>query len=945
MAIELPPLSVQKKKRLLELTFLQVRSTQTISTYALPPTTRFSCAPTSSFTRAVKKSFSFSRRTYAAVSAPRKQLLCWEEYGVSSNDDKAETINLLSRNESRQDIVYLQDLSVGRKRSAEGGLLAVYADGYIRCFSSDLKEEKWEFSPPSVDAGKKDCKVVYTASTTLAMAKKALFKNRMDVVLPESMPEDDTPEDTVLFTVSRRESAFEARVFAIPAANEDSKAPRELLVLNLPGSASEKGDDASGTSVFSVHFPTATLHFLSAEKLTTYSLTSTVPSVSSSLRLTSGSPTDPSLSSLLRVAPTTVLVATPEHVSLYDTKFTSLQARVPIQLASTTGSTPVVSRSSTPAPTAGGKVQGGVFLTEYLSELDLAIGYSQNGIVAIQLSRGSKEVGRKGGLLIDSLCRGVDGLEIPTVDDGKTQKVTGGAAMKKIISKLSLEKTRLAATMVKLRKARRKDNLEKFESAFAEYVGIKITVPQAPAAQEDIAMTNGISLEASKKQLPEFTSNPANGRPLSHEFVTAVLAHIFTPSTSADGDAILTISFYPPNVIKHLAESGNLSSMLLPRNTTSTLVSSIITFDPSLRTLEWALSTITAISAPEIVFAVAAALAQKTPDDNAAAEDDDLALKVIRSEVLRLALIRLDSFPESTVIASIKSGLSGESLMALISLLRRELSVHDTGYPHMRGEIGVGIGDMGIVSSLLTTMLDSIGIGGLVLVDDADGLIAGLHEEVGDAVDAIEEAAGLKGILEEMFRHADWRRVAIERREGEKNERTPKENTERKKEKAERKKEGIKGRRKRLAIREKKADADAEQSGVMVLAEQKGTAISKSAVKKSGTARRSHKARIARADQVSRTAHVARLETRRKPQHRRQGRETQGNSISALLPLGLAPPPPSAIPGTGLTLRGLVGTGMGAEVEKRELERKRGREANYRKSLVAGVYSVESIVV
>lgn len=840
--------------------------------------------------------------------------------------------------------MYLQNLSVGRKRSAEGGLLAVYADGYIRCFSSDLKEEKWEFSPPSVDAGRKDREVVYVASTTLAMAKKALFKNRMDVVLPESMPEDDTPEDTVLFTVSRRESTFEARVFAIPAVNEDSKTPRELLVLNLPGSPSEKGDDTSGTSVFSVHFPTATLHLLSAEKLTTYSLTSTVPSVSSSLRLTSSSPTDPGLSSLIRVSPTTVLVATPEHVSLYDTKFTSLQARVPIQLASTTSSTPVVSRSSTPASTAGGKIQGGVFLTEYLSELDLAIGYSQNGIVAIQLSRGSKEAGRKGGLLIDSLCRGVDGLEIPTVDDGKTQRVTGGAAMKKIINKLSLEKTRLAVTIAKLQKARRKDNLEKFESAFAEYVGVKRTVPQAPAAQEDIAMTNGISLEASNEQLPEFTSNPANRRPLSHEFVTAVLAHIFTPTTSADGDVILTISFYPPNVIKHLAESGNLSSMLLPRNTTSTLVSCITTFDPSLRTLEWALSTITTISASEIVFAIAAALAQ-TPDDNAAAKDDDLALKVIRSEVLRLALIRLDSFPASAVIASIKSGLPGESLMALISLLRRELSVHDTDDPHMCEEVGVGIGDMGIVSSLLTTTLDSIGIGGLVLVDDADGLIAGLHEEVGDAVDAIEEAAGLKGILEEMFRHADWRRVAIERREGEKNERTPEENIERKKEKAVRKKRNVEGRRKRLDIREKKADAAAGKNGVMVLAEQKGIAISKPADKKSTTARRSHKARIARADQVSRTAHVARLEKRRKPQHRRNGRESQGNSISALLPLGLTPLPPSALPGTGPTLRGLVGTGMGAEVEKRELERKRGREANYRKSLVAGVYSVESIVV
>lgn len=855
----------------------------------------------------MKKSSSFFRRTYAAVSTPKKQLLCWEEHGVSSSDDKAEAINLLSRNnESHQDVVYLQDLSTSRKRS-EGGLIAVYADGYVRCFSSDLKEEKWEFSPPSVDTGKKDCRVVYAASTTLAMAKKALLKNRMDVVLPESTPEDNTPEGTILFTVSRREFTFETRVFTIPAINDDTKKPRELLVLNLPGSSSEKSD-ASGSSVFSVHFPTATLHFLSTEKLTTYSLTSTIPSISSSLRLTSSSPEDPAVSSLLRVSPSTVLVATNEHVSLYDTKFTSLQARVPIQLASTTTSTPTVSRSSTPASTTGGKVQGGVFLAAYLSELDLAIGYSQNGIVAIQISRGSKEEGRKSGLLIDSLCRGVDGLEIPTVDSNRARKATGGVAINEILNKLSFEKGRLTAAMKKLQEARREEDLDKFESVFAEYARIRRTVPQAPAAGEDTAMTNGdtATLETSTNTLPEFVENPGH-KTLPHKFVTAVLAHIFTPTTSADGDATLTVSFYPPNVIKYLAESGNLSSMLLPRNTTSTLVSSLTTYDSSLRTLEWALSTITALSAPEVVSAVAVALAQKTPNSG---DDDDLALKVIRSEVLRLALVRLDSFPEPVVIASLKSGLSGEGLMALVSLLRQELSVHDIDDFRAAGEVGVGIGDMGIVSSLLTTALDSIGIGGLVLVDGADGFIASLHEEVGDAVDAIEEAAGLKGILEEMFRHADWRRMAIERRGGEIIEMTSEEKTE----KAERRKWKAEGRRKRLEVREK-PEVDAGKKALVVPAPQKG---------------------------------AAHLEVRRKPHtpyKQRHGQKPQGKSVSALLPLGLAPPPPSSLPGMGLTSRGLVGSGMGAEVERREMERKRGREANYRESLVAGVYSVESIVV
>lgn len=866
---------------------------------------------------------------------PKKQLLCWDEHGVSRSDDKAEATNLVSRNnESCQDIVHLQDLSVGRKRGAGGGLLAVYADGYVRCFSPDLQEEKWEFNPPSVNGRKKDTKVVYAASTTLAMARKALLKDRMDI-LPEPISEDDTPEDTVLFTVSRCKYTFEVRIFTIPAINQNTKKPRELLVLTLPGSPSEKGS-ASDSSVFSIHFPTATLHSLSAEKLTTYSLISTIPSISSSLCLTSSSSTDPVSSSLLRVSPSTVLIATNEHVSLYDTKFTSLQARVPIQTTSTS-STPTASRSSTPASMAGGKFQGTVFLTAYLSQLDLAIGYSQNGIIAIQLSRGLKEKGRKSGLLIDSLCCGLDGLEIPKVDNSKTKKATGDATMKKILNKLSLEKTRLATTMAKLQEARREEDLKNFESAFAEYAGIKRTSLPAPAL-EDTAMVNGTNLETPNKQLPEFVAKTVH-KPLSHEFVTAVLAHIFTPSTNVDGDAILTINFYPPNVIKYLAESGNLSSMLLPRNTTSTLVSSLATFDPSLRILEWVLSTISAISAPEVVSAIAAALVKKTPGDangdggDGDDDDDGITPKLTYSKVLRLALVRLDSFPAPVVIASLNSGLSGEDLMTLISLLRRELSVHDTNNPHPDEETAVSISDIGIVSSLLTTALDSIGIGGLVLMDDTDGLIAGLYEEVGDAVGAIEEAAELKGILEEMFRHADWRRMAIERRD------TKQKSNE----------------SKRLEVRGKNPDADDGKNEVVVPAVEKDaatTSLSKPTDKEAATSRCStdihkarRKARYAHADPDSRAAINARLRTRRKLHKLLHKRNSQGNTVNALLPLGLAPPPPSSLPNMGLTWRGLVGSGMDTEAEKREMERKRGREANYRKSLVAGVYSVESIVV
>lgn len=765
-----------------------------------------------------------------------------------------------------------------------------------------------------MDTAKKDYKVVYAASTSLAMAKKALLKNRLDIALPEAAFED-SPEATILFTVARRGPTFEARLFSVPAPTT-SNPPRELLCLTLPGSAPAE-DDATGSSVFSVHFATGTLNFLSAENLTTYTLTTTTPTLTSSLHLTSPTTENPTPSSLLRIAPSTVLVATNEHVSLYDTKFSSLQARVPIQSSSTAASTPAQSRSSTPA----GRVQGGVFLTAYLPELDLAIGYSQNGIVAVQISRGgSKESRKKSGLLIDSLCRGVDGLEMPAANNRREREA--GPAMKKVLSKIASEKAKLANVITKLREARRGADLERFEAAFADYVGVKRNVLAPPA--EDTTMANTPPSEASLESnpLPEFISNNPL-KTLSNEFVTTVLSLIFEPTTTTDGTPTLTITFYPPNVIKHLADSGNLSTTLLPPHTASTLVSTLTTYDPSLRTLGWALSSVSALPTPEVVSAIAAALHPST--------DEDLALKVIRSEVLRLALIRLDAFPAVSIIAALKAGLSGEELMALITLLRKELSVRDED----EGEVGVGIGDLGIVAELLGSALDCVGVGALVVVDG--GVVEGLFEEVGEAVEVGEEAAGLKGILEEMFRHADWRRGAIKRREGENTRKEVEDKTEKRK--------GRKEKKKRLEVLEKKSETETvpkETAAAEPVEPVEETALalapSTAATRRRTDTKTPRKARLSRADPTARAAHVARLQARRKPRVP-QGRHGK-KVVSALLPLGLAPPPPS-----GLVMRGLVGSGMGAEVEKREVERKKGREANLRDSLVAGVYSVESFVV
>ncbi|KAH8146283.1 uncharacterized protein LAJ45_09725 [Morchella importuna] len=833
-----------------------VRATQVISTYALPPTTKFSCAPTSSFTRGGKKATAFGRRTYAAVSSPKREILCWEEQSVSSDDDKAEAINVLSRgSDSRSDVVYLQDL---RKRGTEGGLVAVYADGYVRCFSSDLKEQKWEFLAQTLGAAKKVA-VVFAATTTLTVAKKALLKDRLDIVLPTAVPtEEEAPEDAVLFTVTRNGSIFEARVFTIPTIGEN-KTPRELLVLPLPGTADEE------LASFSIHFPTATLDLLTTENLTTFSLSATVPAVLSSLKIASNSKDDPTPSSLLRISSSTVLVATNEDISLYDTKFTSLQARVPIQ-PSTGVNTPATSRASTPAST----VKGGVALSSYLPDLDLAVGYSQNGIAAVQLSRaGVKGDARKSGLLIDSLCRGV-GVDAPA----DVNKAGRTAAAKQIASKLSAEKTKMDAALARLKDAKKDLDLEAFESTFAEYVSIKRNMQDV-----DTTMTNGTS---ANNALPEFFAK-TTFKPLLHEFVSTIISLIFEPSGNEVGG--LKITFYPPNVVKYLAESGNLSSA--PPG----LVNALATYDPTLRSLEWALSTVSELKITEVAAAVSTAL--RAPE-----AEEDLALKVIRSEVLRLALVRLDTFPASSLIATFKSQFTGDDLAALITLLRGELSLYD--YEHDDDfdapEVAVSISDVGIASSLLTAALDTVGISGLILQDGADSLVGSLYEEVTDAVDAVEEAAGLKGILEEMFRHAEWSSPSTLKR--------------------------------RVEIRGTAPTAPPNApASIMETPKREGGKVpetpSMQLLRSAMKARGNVSVRKGASPGLLRTV----LET---------PRPSERTGSSALLPLGLSPVP--------LGRENKV-EGLPLEVGKRETDRKRARENGMRKSLVLGVYSVESMVI
>jgi hypothetical protein len=691
---------------------LQLSHTQTISSYALQATTTFACAPVSSVTKVTKSGV--SRRTYAALSEPKKQLVCWEESARGADAGEETTKQNAIDTKSKSEVVYIQDLSTFSKKkkdaeSFEGsGLLVVYADGHIQHFSEDLQTKHY-----SVIVGSKEpTTIVYAATATATTAKKSIFSNRSDIAI------SDSPENLVLFTVAKRAENYYAQAILVPVV-AGKKTPKELLSFQLPaaGDATELA-----ASTFSIHFPTGVLYKLSSTYLTTYNLTLTRPSITAAFPIKSSTGPETKPTSLLRISSSTVLVTTNDEVIIYDTKYASLQASAAI-------------KSDESDLTAG------VFLTTFISEMDLAVGYSQEGIVGVQLTR--QRAGEMGGLLIDSIGRGVNKADVFTTKKEKYEN--------HLMRRFENERARAAKVIGELRSARRSQNIAQFERVFAKYVGVKDIPEPAPVSPSgDITMADAVAIpEAKDLEIPTSTY-----KTLKLDVVKAILDLVFTASeATTEKPAHLTLAFFPPATLKYLLESGNFSTQLLPLS--HGLVPALLRYDPTLRTLQWFLTTLTSLSSSEVLAAIQLCLSPSTVIPEG---EDSVVFEIHRAEILRLSLLRLSAFPAPTVVSEFQS-LPADTLSLLIRLLENELSSLGSDDLNAKEEgKTLGVEDVRLVTELLTAAVDAMGMGGMVLQGGKE-VLEGIRENVDDALEIVEEVVELKGLLEEIFRHVDWKQV------------------------------------------------------------------------------------------------------------------------------------------------------------------------------------------
>jgi hypothetical protein len=144
-------------------------------------------------------------------------------------------------------------------------------------------------------------------------------------------------------------------------------------------------------------------------------------------------------------------------------------------------------------------------------------------------------------------------------------------------------------------------------------------------------------------------------------------------------------------------------------------------------------------------------------------EDIDCAIEAletgpINGDSLRQALTRLNNFPSSAIVQTLRKYLSQHEIALLITILRVELQrggwtaryidvgPDDSGEPSNRA--------ISVIASIISCAVDALGISGWLTTNDdsVDDLLQDLRAEISATLEGVHEATFLTGILGEFLR-------------------------------------------------------------------------------------------------------------------------------------------------------------------------------------------------
>ncbi|KAK5994438.1 hypothetical protein PT974_04912 [Cladobotryum mycophilum] len=739
-----------------------------ITSYPIPPQESFTCPPYSVRIRPSDSTDALRYTFIATKDAGSHKITVFKD--VAHRDGKT-TSTSSSQTLRTSAVKYLTCASKG-KSAAIGDLIAVCQDGEVVCLSGETLALQWTSSSKSmvqdaVATSVSNFHIEHAVSGTMAEFNEGIFKNRPEVfsALPRAL--DAEPELLVLISQSSSQQTEKRHLIILAAMTGSvSTAPdqQHLVPLDVVPITSSTEQVGAASPSYQVDVQSGALLQLQQGVLSVYDLTGAVPKLKSSVDIDGAE-------SLARLSRPFVLATSLDSIGLYNYQYRSIHSKGTLDWSE------LPTENQSPRSCQ---------LISYLRSQDLVVALVDNVLVSIQ------------------------------VEPPETTKFKCESASIEFSNQIpgTMTENYLAQYQAETEAADKllaNNELANWEEVLRTKFGMGLRQEVEMTNGENIKQE-----DSDMQELPEWSwlSEASAYDAVDRRWVIYAISQIFSVDAKSSDDVPrpeLRLILPESNVLTYLVVAGHLTlsnlrsafrDELVPEAAESKalagdLVKCLTDADLSMTLLLNYLQS-TKLGEVELLLAIKALmqsmelvsgsklalklLKNEPHEDNPDKYEmdlDDLERGIAiteqylgdesssRSRGLTLAFTKLWRLPAIPTVKALRNTVSTEDIMSLIYLLRVELLrgawtslyIDPTSFDS-EGNEPPPDGVIALIADLLGRCLDAVGAGGWLVNDamsgsdkaDTGDFLTALRLEVTAALEGIEEAVYLNGILGEAVR-------------------------------------------------------------------------------------------------------------------------------------------------------------------------------------------------
>ena len=747
--------------------------------------------------------------TYYSARGPKAQIQCFTEK-VEKDAGLNRHISTTSYEivDSSSPVVFLDTVQIRRNEQnvPTTALVIVHKDGSLRCLSEDLSEEYWRHQPTSADPSndQRINSVVHATIIDVEQARRGLLKNREDIlaVLQDGsiVGASKSPDPSILVLVNRSftgdvgkgDYQIELKLVKISGSQVAStngmkrrriSAAGELATFAVPQPANLMGRK----SVFHFHKSSGHLYHHLGQYLAIYNFAGPNPRLEQHIHLSS------KIRSCVRLSSTAVFINSASTVSILDTHFKTIQA------SCNTDPGPEIPRNPENTDAVAEKPEH-LRLLSYCSPLKLLVGLLGRSLITFLVddatagANGSRETSRSG-LLIDGVGKGIRSATLA----GRSNN-SGTSSIKSFGKYLLLDSREKAwdTTKAQLDTLVKLNDTSGFDHAMQVALDVSSNLDK-DGPQED------------RGEECESTMDTTKGGRIEIQYVLSKMFGLRGEDGTQIALPLLKVDFLPERTFEWLLAKRHFSQHQVESALKHTgqlqapaqlppgaVVTALVSFDKSLGTLNKVAQSSSYLAPGEIISCIR--IATDTLLESASSHDTKLLtngeirsspqhISVMQVElaeqdttkdmnkpnriadsmttanaILRACLSRLYHCHEIDIRKALRGELSQQYLLSFVDHIRMGLArsgwlsryVDEALFPIE--DHSERIDNMKVAAKLMNCAIDSLGSGGWIsgsssnidLAESGD-TIAYMKAEISAALEGIEEAAYLDGVLKEVL--------------------------------------------------------------------------------------------------------------------------------------------------------------------------------------------------